>query len=77
MSDKLAGVKSQSVSSSPDRQVGAIFVNLAKYQQVIRCFKTYNVFSFEVFAQILRIGTGFAPFLNGGLVPEHRNHPQE
>ncbi len=39
ISDKLTGIKSQSVSSSPDRQVGAIFVNLAKYQQVIRYLK--------------------------------------
>ena len=39
--------------------------------------KTKNIFKFEVLAQILRIGTEFVPFQNGGLVPEHRNHPLE
>lgn len=39
MSDKLTWIKSQFVRNAPDRQVGAIFVNLAKYQQVIRYLK--------------------------------------
>ena len=39
MSDKLTGIKSQFVRNVPDRQVGAIFVNLAKYQQVIHYLK--------------------------------------
>lgn len=39
--------------------------------------ETKNIFKFEVLAQILRIGTEFVPFQNGGLVPEHRNHPLE
>ena len=39
MYDKLTGIKSQFVRNAPDRQVGAIFVNLAKYQQVIRYLK--------------------------------------
>jgi hypothetical protein len=77
MSDKLTGIKSQFVRNAPNRQVGAIFVNLAKYQQVIRYLKLKIFFKFEVMAQILRIGTEFVPFQNGGLVPEHRNHPLE
>ena len=77
ISDKLAVTKSQSVSSSPDRQTDTAFVNLAKYQQVIRYLKLKTFFIFEVFAQISRIGTGFVLFLTGGLVPEHRNHPLE
>lgn len=39
MPDKLTGIKSQFVRNTPDRQVGAIFVNLAEYQQVIRYLK--------------------------------------
>ena len=39
MSDKLTGIKSRFVRNDPDRQVGTFFVNLAKYQQVIRYLK--------------------------------------
>lgn len=77
ISDKLALAKSQSVSSSSDRQTDAAFVSLAKYQQVILHLKPKIFLSFEVFAQISRISTNFVLFLTGGLVPEHRNHPLE
>lgn len=39
MSDKLTGIKSRFVRNAPDRQVSTFFVNLAKYQQVIRYLK--------------------------------------
>lgn len=78
ISDKLTGIKSQSVSSSTDRQVDATFCELSEISISYLLFETHDIFFFfEAFAQILRIGTGFVPFLNGGLVPEHRNHPLE
>ena len=62
MSDKLTGIKSQFVRNASDRQVGAIFVNLAKYQQVIRCLKLKNILKIWGFGSNFKNWHGICPF---------------
>ena len=76
MSDKLTGTKVSLSEMLPTDKL-THFGELSEISTGYTLPETKNIFKFEVLAQILRIGTEFVPFQNGGLVPEHRNHPLE
>ena len=76
MSDKLTGTKVSLSEMLPTDKL-THFGELSEISTGYTLPETKNIFKFEVLAQILRIGTEFVPFQNGGLVPEHRYHPPD